>query len=251
MMEIGSNETWVNGVPVIEFFGAESTEPAPLLIMMHGFTGRKQDLWAQGQSFARVGFFAVSADLNRHGDLGETPFVPARVSPYLDDVIEQSAENITKLIAGYNGHPIADPGKIFLLGVSLGGAVIYRYLPRRSPLVRAAACMIAGCDPFWEKSFLRIRQLFPQFGITEEFLEKAAKIVQNRPFLAGLQDFPLLMQYGKQDPIVPIDEVRKVYEQIRREYRQPGLLRLTEYEPCGHETPPAMFEDALAWFRQW
>jgi pimeloyl-ACP methyl ester carboxylesterase len=244
-MDLETHITHVNGIPVIEFFPAETAQPAPLLILMHGFNGRKQDLWAQGQSFAGAGFFAVSADLHRHGELGETPFIPARVSPYLDEVIEQSAENIEKIIAGYS-----DVKTVFLLGVSLGGAVIYRYLPKRNPVVRAAACMVAGCDPFWETTFQRIRQLYPQFGITDELLAKAAEIVQNRPFLAGLRDFPLLMQYGKQDPIVPIAEVRKVYEQIRRGYGQADRLRLTEYEPCGHETPPAMYEEALAWFRQ-
>jgi predicted esterase len=245
MMDIETHTTRVNGVPVIEFSPSNPAQPAPLLILMHGFNGRKEDLWAQGQAFAQAGFFAVSADLHRHGELGETPFIPARVSPYLDEVIEQSAENIEKIIARYG-----DVENIYLLGVSLGGAVIYRYLPKRNPLVRAAACMVAGCDPFWETTFRRIRPLYPHFGITNELLAKAAETVQNRSFLADLRDFSLLMQYGKQDPIVPIDEVRKVYEQIRRGYGQADKLRLTEYEPCGHETPPAMYEEALAWFRQ-
>jgi dienelactone hydrolase len=250
-MEIISHQTWVSALPVFEFYQAGAARKLPLLILMHGFTGSKHDLIHQAQQYAGESFYAVSVDLHRHGDLGEIPFVPAQVSPYLEDVLDRSADNLDRLITAYAGNPAVDTERVYLLGVSLGGAVIYRYLPRRKAAVRAAACMIAGCDPFWEKTFRSVMRLYPDFGITEEFLAQATATIQTRPFLAGVSDFPLLMQYGKQDPIVPVEEVRQVYAQVRQAYCQPDKIRLMEYEGCGHETPPAMYADALSWFMKW
>jgi uncharacterized protein len=250
-MEIQIHPTRISDIPVIEFTQAGAARKLPLLILMHGFTGSKHDLWVQGQQYAQEGFFAVSVDLHRHGELGETPFIPAHASPYMDDIIDQSAANLDCLIRDYQVHPAVDAERVFLLGVSLGGAVIYRYLPRRAPSVRAAACMVAGCDPFWEKTFRSVMLLYPEFGITEEFLDQAAAVVETRPFLSGVADFPLLMQYGKQDPIIPLWEVHKIYEQVRQAYTRPERIVLSEYDGCGHETPPAMYADALRWFCRW
>jgi uncharacterized protein len=250
-MDIQSHPTLVSNIPVIELFSPIAAQKLPLLILMHGFTGSKRDLVIQAQAFAQQSYYAVTVDLHRHGELGEKPFIPARVSPYLDEVIERSAENIDRLLAAYAGNPAVDAEHVCLLGVSLGGAVIYRYLPRRSSAVRAAACMVAGCDTFWEKTFRSVMQLYPDFGITEEWLEQAKTGIQNRPFLTRISDFPLLMQYGRQDPIIPIDEVRKVYAHVSQGYHEPDRIILKEYEGCGHETPPAMYIDALSWFQRW
>jgi hypothetical protein len=44
-----------------------------------------------------------------------------------------------------------------------------------------------------------------------------------------VQDFPLLLQYGKADPILPIAEVRRMFEGLRRSYTDPEKLALIDY----------------------
>ena len=39
------------------------------------------------------------------------------------------------------------------MGISLGGAVIYRYLPTRAPAVQAAVSLVAGPAPTAETTF--------------------------------------------------------------------------------------------------
>jgi predicted esterase len=58
------------------------------------------------------------------------------------------------------------------------------------------------------------------------------------------------MQYGVDDPIVPIEEVRLLFQKVQSQYTSPERILLVEYPHTGHETPPAMIERALAWFEQ-
>jgi predicted esterase len=60
----------------------------------------------------------------------------------------------------------------------------------------------------------------------------------------------LLMQYGQADPIVPIAEVRRLYQQVKAQYTHPERIELVEYPAIAHETPPAMFVRAAQWFDQ-
>jgi hypothetical protein len=237
-------------IPVIEFYNPEATTKLPLVIILHGFTGRKEHCFSQGYQLAQRGYYAVSIDLYLHGEAAEGEFVPSHVAPCLDEVLVRSVGYIERLVAVYAQNPVADGNRIGLLGISLGGVVIYRYLPHRSPHIRAAVVQIAGATPFWPLTIRKIMQHFPEFGVTEAMVAIAEQRTADEAFLEGVSDFPLLMQYGQADPIVPIEEVRRVYQQIKSQYICPDLLELVEYPNAGHETPPPMFERAWQWLEK-
>ena len=59
------------------------------------------------------------------------------------------------------------------------------------------------------------------------------------------------MQYGKADPLIPIDEIRRLYREVKHSYTNPEMIELMEYEDTGHETPAGMYMQASKWFRKY
>jgi alpha-beta hydrolase superfamily lysophospholipase len=190
----------------------------------------------------------VSIDLHLHGELGAQPFIPADVSPRLIEVIEQSVHNLALLVGAYQDSPVADGKRIGLLGISLGGVIIYYYLPQRSTLVKTAVTMVAGLSPFMDTTLRRIQEIYPQFGVTGALIDSLGQHGRSKPFLQNLNEFPLLMLYGKNDPIIPIERVREVFQTVQLGYKQPEKLRLEEFDHAGHETPAEMYARAAEWF---
>jgi len=78
-----------------------------------------------------------------------------------------------------------------------------------------------------------------------------AEQVSYPPFLDGVCDFPLLLQYGEADPLIPIEAIRQVHAQVRDRWgeRDKGVLRT--YPGVGHETPPRMVAEAIAWLMRY
>ena len=56
------------------------------------------------------------------------------------------------------------------------------------------------------------------------------------PFLDGVYDFPLLLQYGDADPLIPVEVVRQVPAQVRDRWGDPDKLVLRTYPGVGHLT---------------
>ncbi len=250
-MKILIDHRRIEDIPVLEFYNPEAIEKLPLVLIMHGFSGRKEHCFSQGYQLAQRGYYTVSIDLYLHGEASDGEFIPAQVAPRLDEVLARSAEYIERLVSFYAGDRVADGTRIGLLGISLGGVVVYRYLPCRHPHVRTAVAQIAGAAPFWPVTIRKIMQHYPEFGVTEAMIAVVEQRTAAEAFLEGVADFPLLMQYGQTDPIVPIQEVRRVYQQLKERYTRPELLELVEYPQTGHETPPAMFERAWEWLEKY
>ena len=198
----------VHDIPLLEFYNPGTPHRLPLVIILHGFTGKKEDNLVQGYALARKGYYAVSMDLHLHGELRDPVLGPSAVSARFLEIMEQSLANLHTLVALYTESDKVDPQRIGLLGVSLGGAVIYSYLPQRAPAVKAAVTMVAGPAPLAAITFAHIQQVHPEFGVTDELVSTLATVSGGSPFLEYVIDFPLLVQHGQLDPLIPISGVR-------------------------------------------
>ena len=69
--------------------------------------------------------------------------------------------------------------------------------------------------------------------------------------LEGVRDFPILMQYGEEDPLIPVDRVRETYLRVRAGYTEPEKLVMHTYPGVGHEVSPRMLAEALQWLRRY
>jgi uncharacterized protein len=239
----------IRGIPVLEFTDSDNPCPRALILILHGFTGRKEDLLLHGQALVRAGYAAVSIDAHLHGELGAQPFDPTLVGTRIAEIVGKTVTNIDLLIEHYTASERARATYVGLLGISLGGSVFYHYLPTRNPAVRAAVTLISGVHPVWSKVLRNVQTLYPAWGITDTTVE-AGRAVEVLPFLAGLCDFPLRAHLGEADPLVPIEDMRAIYAGVQAGYSDKHLFSLVTYPGVGHETPVEMYDSALEWFNR-
>jgi alpha-beta hydrolase superfamily lysophospholipase len=171
-MNILTNHHSLRGIPLLEFYDSEFPARLPLVLLMHGFSGRKEDCSTPAYLLAQRGCYAVSFDLHLHGESSQGEFIPANIAPRLAEVIEHSLDHLHLLVDEYAHHPFVDSSRVGLLGFSLGGSFIYNYLPNRQEAVRAAVANIAGAQPFWPITLRRIMQYYPEFGLTEDLVAR-------------------------------------------------------------------------------
>jgi dienelactone hydrolase len=165
-------------------------------------------------------------------------------------IVVETATYIDPLTKHYRANDLVDVDRTGLLGISMGGAVIYQYLPGRKPSIKAAVSMVAGIASFWCKVLKNLQTWYPAFVVTDE-LVASSKPIESMLFLEGVRDFPLLMQYGEADPLVPVEDVRALHGQVRQNYADQEKITLLTYPGVGHETPAGMYARALEWFKKY
>ncbi|MEV4477720.1 alpha/beta fold hydrolase [Nonomuraea sp. NPDC049504] len=90
------------------------SDPAPCVVLCHGFSGTMDRLYDYGERFAAAGFAALVFDYRGFGESdGEPRQVP--------DIPGQLAD-VRAAVAFARRHERVDPGKVLLWGNSLGGA---------------------------------------------------------------------------------------------------------------------------------
>jgi polyhydroxybutyrate depolymerase len=170
----------INGVK--RTFSARLTDagPAPLVIVLHGNTQTGADMVSRTSWPAvakREHFTAVFPDgLNRAwADLRSTEMHAGRTPPAgTDDVAF-----IAKLVETYVANGTADPKRVYVTGLSNGGAMTMTLACRRADLFAAAASVI--------------------MNFTDAF---ASACQPSRPI-------PMLMMNGTADPLIPYEGGRR------------------------------------------
>jgi polyhydroxybutyrate depolymerase len=173
---VSADSITINGVTRTFNATLPSTKPAPLVIVLHGNSQTAEDMATRTswpKVAAREKFGVVFPDgLNRAwADLRPLESRATRVPPEgTDDVAF-----ITKLIEKYVGNGSADPKRIYVAGVSNGGAMAMTMICKRADLFAAGASVI--------------------FNLTDESAEACQP---SRPV-------PMLMMNGTADPLIPYE----------------------------------------------
>jgi polyhydroxybutyrate depolymerase len=166
----------INGVARTFTLQRADTKPAPLVVVLHGNTQTGADMMARTSWPAvakRERFAVVFPDgLNRAwADLRPNTKRAGRAPPAgTDDVAF-----IVRLIEKFVAEGIADPRRIYVTGVSNGGAMTMTMLCGRADLFAAAASVI--------------------FNLTDDM---AGSCHPSRPV-------PVLMMNGTADPLIPYE----------------------------------------------
>lgn len=150
------------------------TRPAPLVIVLHGNTQTGADMITRTDWPAvakREGFAVAFPDGLNHAwaDLRPTNLRAGRIPPHRTDDVAFIARLVEKLVAD----GIADPRRIYLTGISNGGAMTMTLVCKRADLFAAAA------------------------SVAMSLTDQSANLC--RPARA----VPMLMMNGTADPLVP------------------------------------------------
>ena len=124
---------------------------------------------------------------------------------------------------------------------------MHHILGKKHPFVKVAVVMIAS--PYWAN---HLRQSAKELPEIREFLSEQLinyiSMIEPAHFIRNVKDLPLMFQNGSSDKLVPIEDVRRGFKELKANYKHKNRLKLIEYENIGHECLPEMFDNAIKWF---
>jgi hypothetical protein len=143
----------VAGVPVLLARDAgEHPGPRPVVLWLHGFRAAAEDNRDELVRIAAAGFLAVGVDAVGHGARRD-PALSERIAaspggalPVMLALADATARELPALVAALVETEGADPARVALVGVSMGGFLVYRAVPALPAL--AAAVALLG-SPEW------------------------------------------------------------------------------------------------------
>jgi dienelactone hydrolase len=243
----------IDNIPALEVFQNGASNHLPMVVLVHGWNSRKEDMLFMAYGLAINGFFVVPIDVVGHG---ERMREGAWTMDALFGLVHQTTEDINRVIAHYEGDTRVDVQRVGLSGISMGGVVTYEYLTRDDKQIRAAVPMIGTPDFTSLISEDRADKIMSMLGLN---LQNTMNII-NPEMLRAMQpaqkmnlmdSVPLLMLNGVEDPLIDIKSVRDFYQRIKPLYSQPENVQLVEYPGVGHYTPYPMQMEALRWFQRY
>lgn len=200
------------------------TQPAPLLIALHGYGANKRQMMREARQMAPANFaIAALQGFHQHMKEPKEPGGPLRFGfgwltnfrPEESVALHQQA--LVDLIQTLAGKVVADPKRIFLLGFSQSCALNYRFVFTHPDHLCGVIGICGGIPGDWETSEL--------YKPTEASVFHLA---------------------GKSDEFYPPERVADYADRLRLRARN---VVFESYE-AAHEIVPAMRHDVRAWLER-
>ena len=135
----------------------EAREKLPVVVALHGFGCSKEESAPRLPRLAGAGFLAVAIDGFLHGQRREPSVFARNLANLADDFaiwvhqtcVSRTARDVSRIIDSLSDLPQADPSRIGVTGVSMGGCSAL-VLACREPRISAAVSMIGAADFLWD-----------------------------------------------------------------------------------------------------
>ena len=211
----------------------DARQPLPLAVFLNGATTSKEELLLWSAKAGRRGLAVLALDWPGTGEAATIRPADAACDDITDGVMSVA-----------HAEPALDPGRVALVGVSLGGALAVR----AAALDRRIAACVAVTPPYdagpwlWRAQPLLIEQLITLAG-GEEALERLAADFALADVVRRLRR-PLLVLGAGRDVVVPPREA------VRLSAAAGDLATLLWYPNGGHalyEAIPAWTDDVARW----
>lgn len=248
-MDILIRKKTIGSIPLLELSGAGG-ERLPLVLMLHGYAGRKDFMLNQAYFLASQGFTVAMPDAWGHGERNS-----GGICNFFEAVIK-TADDIDILLDYYQGEPAVDAGRAGLAGYSMGGCIVHEYAARPGRRVKAAVPVIATPDWVSLMNAPETAALFMNYGLINSqegmaaFTEAAAR-VQPLNRMANVAGLPLLMLNGAEDPLMPVWSVERFHEQLKPMYGNAEDLKLSVYPGVCHGDTVEMNIEMAMWFMKY
>ncbi len=252
-MEVMIRDRVIQSIPLLELSSKNDIHKRPVLFILHYYLGRKESCLEIGYRFAKKDYLVILFDAYLHGELETAKFKNSdsleKAGRFLQ-IMQKTTDSISAILTEYQNEGLADVRTTGLLGLSMGGNIVYDYLSRgENSHIKAAVCLVSS--PTWKGAFERYRKQTPgaEKYLTQEIMDATGR-TQPSNSLANFKDVPLLMLNGEKDEKAPIEEIRECYEKLRTIYSKKSHVKLIEYEDLGHEITSEMLDEAEAWIQR-
>ncbi|HEX2946939.1 MAG TPA: alpha/beta fold hydrolase [Clostridia bacterium] len=245
----------ISGIPVITCRKADDALK-PLVIMSHGFTGRKE-MFREGrymEKLAEMGYCAVAIDNRLHGDRPGPNFKSLAIRSFgkvdvqvVRKAIKETADDVKLLIDELSTEKGIDTGRIAVTGISMGGFMTYRAMVIDNR-IKVGIPFISS--PYWNDIPGDIPAAYDEAAKRElaEYSEEYQPA--NCPEKFGNR--PLLIQIGDIDKHYDTNKVSAFYEKMKIQYADcQERLKLIIYPKTKHEFKKEMWDQAVEWLRMY
>lgn len=220
----------IGPAPALLAWREASGGPLPVVLWFHGFTADKETNRPELDLFARAGFLAVGIDVAGHGERRLGDFdqrlagSPEQKHRLFLALIAQTIAEVPAIIDALPVIELADPRRIAVCGVSMGGCIVYGAIATERR-IRAATALLGS--PEWTGR----EGPYPRAGFPAALLSITAAC----------------------DDVVPPAAARTLHEELAPYYHgRPQALRYREIPGAGHLLDQrdwdAALREACAWF---
>ncbi|HEX7239208.1 MAG TPA: alpha/beta fold hydrolase [Longimicrobiaceae bacterium] len=229
-MEVVFERRAAGGVPLLLARPEGREGPLPAVLWLHGFGVDKETHRPELERLARAGFLAVGVDAAGHGER-RLPDLDARIDAPREEALRTmlelasaTADDVPGVLRALVRDGVADPARLAVAGISMGGYAVYRAVVVE-PALRAAVALLGS--PEWP------RPDSPHLHV--DALRRAA----------------LLSVTAERDENVPPDAARRLHRVLAAGHPDPGRQRYVELPGAEHlmseEHWRAAMDETLAW----
>jgi dienelactone hydrolase len=124
----------------------------PVVVWYHGFNAAKEAHETELARVASLGMVAVGVDAVGHGERRLPDFDARKAGPmehvraFMLELADATAAELPRLVQALADEGLADPRRVSLVGISMGGYLVYRAVAD-GPDVHAAVALLAS--PVW------------------------------------------------------------------------------------------------------
>lgn len=255
-MNVTINPGKINDITFLEVSADDGKSNKPIVIIVHGWSARKENMLFHAYLLAQSGFFVVAPDAYGHGERKtDTSNDPLSI---LMNAVTVTADDIDTLIDNYVHDDRVDIARIGLAGVSMGGIITYSHIIKKDRRVKAAVPLISTPDILAALNSPNKEALFKAAGINPHDnggkLDEILKMVESLQPASRYQDMngiPLLILNGTADPLIDIEGVRKFYNFMKPIYYDAEAIQMIEYPGVGHAVNFNMVQDMIQWFEKY
>ena len=262
---------------------AKADAKLPVVILLHGTGGHKEDNLGLMKTFAAKGFLAVAPDGRYHGERcakgrGTDDYYPAIAQAYHDGKshpwLYDTVYDVMRLIDYLQTRPDVDPRRIGLMGFSKGGMETY-LASAADPRIAVSIPCIGVQSYKWELDNNQWKGRIATVQGAADMVAKSEGVKIDTAFVQRFYDHvvpgvygpfdgpamlpliaprPLLVINGDSDVHTPLPSVMLAADAAKAAYEKAGVpdrFVLKIEKNTAHKVDKESTEQAIAWFVKW
>lgn len=220
----------------------------PTIFFNHGFLSSKEIYSYFGYALAKAGFRVILPDALLHGARADGN-EPLRVASFWR-ILQNNVDEMAILKASFVSRGLADPDRLGVGGVSMGGMTTLASLVRY-PWVKVAACLM-GSGYFTSLS----ETLYPAYA-KDDAAQRASFGQQHASLLswdisdkvAHVAHRPLFIWHGEQDDVVPFADSLRLRQAILDSGNEANLTFVAE-QGASHKVSVYALNETVSFFER-
>lgn len=243
----------INEIPYLHIFDSrKNEEKLPLIIFIHGFSSRKEFNLHYAYLLADKGFRVILPEAVYHGERS-TGLSGQQLNMHFWEIIIRTIAEIETVKNFFEEEQLIDPGRIGVVGTSMGGIVTLGALTQY-PWIKAAASLMGMpyYERFAEQQIDELKRHNVDIPLSNEEMSQLMNKIRVLDLSLQpdkLENRPLFFWHGKKDAVVPYAPAYHFYETIRPMYEgHPDKLQFISDEKAGHKVSTEGVLQTVKWF---